>query len=63
METEDVRSSSSLSSSEWEDLGSDLSHGEFDGREVGRAINMYWFSLFNVKISPKIEMKFCPYLK
>ena len=54
METEDVRSSSSLSSSEWEDLGSDLSHGEFDGREVGRAINMYWLSLFNVKISTKM---------
>jgi len=34
METEDVRSSSSLSSSEWEDLGSDLSHGEVDGREA-----------------------------
>jgi len=34
METEDVRSSSSLSSSEWEDLGSDLSHGELDGREA-----------------------------
>ena len=33
MECDDV-SGSSLSSSEWEDLGSDLSHGDNDGREV-----------------------------
>jgi len=34
METEETRSSSSLSSSEWEDLGSDLSLGDNDGREA-----------------------------
>ena len=34
MDCDDV-SGSSLSSSEWEDLGSDLSHGDNDGREVG----------------------------